>query len=98
MGREKLRQQGPRTFCADSPAPRPMNPQSLLPLLLVLAAGGLIAVQAPTNAMLSKAGGSPILAALISFVVGTLALFFAWLASGNRPGTAAFARVPWYGW
>ena len=75
-----------------------MNSQKLLPLLLVLAAGGLIALQAPTNALLSKAGGSPVLAALISFVVGTLALFLAWLASGNRPGTGAFARVPWYGW
>src|SRR5215203_2535805 len=75
-----------------------MNPQNLLPLLLVLTAGGLIALQAPTDALLSKAGGSPVLAALISFVVGTVALFVAWLASANRPGTAGFARVPWYGW
>ena len=43
-------------------------------MLLVLAAGGLIALQAPTNALLAKAGGSPVLAALISFAVGTVAL------------------------
>ena len=75
-----------------------MNPAVLLPMTLVLLAGGMIALQAPTNAILAKAGGSPVLAAMISFVVGTVALFLAWLASGNRPGTAAFAGLPWYAW
>jgi transporter family-2 protein len=70
----------------------------LLPILLVFFAGGLIAIQAPTNALLAKAGGSPVLAALISFVVGTIGLFIVWLASGNRPDVAAFGRVPWYAW
>ncbi len=75
-----------------------MNPATLLPILLVLFAGGMIALQAPTNAMLSRAGGSPVLAALISFAVGTLCLLAVWLASGNRPRAAAFAGVPWYAW
>jgi len=75
-----------------------MNPAVLLPMLMVLFAGGMIALQAPTNAMLAKAGGSPVLAALISFAVGTIALFCAWLASGNRPGTAAFGGLPAYAW
>ena len=75
-----------------------MNSSMLLPALLVLAAGVMIAVQAPTNAILAKAGGSPVLAALISFVVGTAALFAAWLASGNRPSASAFAGLPWYAW
>lgn len=70
----------------------------LLPVLLVFIAGAMVAAQAPTNAMLAKAGGSPVLAALISFVVGTIALFIVWLGSGNRPGTAAFAGLPWYAW
>lgn len=70
----------------------------LIPILLVFIAGGLVALQAPTNAMLAKAGGSAILAALISFCVGTLALLAVWAASGNRPGTAAFAGLPWYAW
>ena len=51
-----------------------MNPTLLLPILLVLVAGSMVALQAPTNAMLAKAGGSPVLAALISFGVGTAAL------------------------
>jgi len=70
----------------------------LIPILLVFIAGGLVALQAPTNAMLAKAGGSAILAALISFTVGTAALAIAWLASGTRPGTTAFAGLPWDAW
>lgn len=69
-----------------------------LPILLVFIAGALVAVQAPTNAMLSKAGGSPVLAALISFLVGTFALTLVWLGSGNRPGVSAFAGLPWFAW
>jgi transporter family-2 protein len=45
-----------------------------LSLALAMLAGVLIAVQAPTNAILGKASGSPIIAAFISFVVGTIAL------------------------
>lgn len=75
-----------------------MNPAMLIPMLLVLAAGGMIALQAPTNAILSKAGGSPVLAALISFAVGTTTLLLVWLASGNRPRPASFAGLPHYAW
>ena len=75
-----------------------MNPAMVLPILLVLFGGAMIAVQAPTNAMLAKAGGSPVLAALISFGVGTAALLVTWLASGNRPGANAMAGLPWYAW
>lgn len=70
----------------------------LIPIVLVFIAGGLVALQAPTNAMLAKAGGSAVLAALISFMVGTVALLVVWLFSGNRPGTEPFALLPWYAW
>lgn len=70
----------------------------LIPILLVFIAGAMVAIQAPTNAMLAKAGGSPVLAALISFAVGTTALFGVWLMSGNRPAASAFAGLPWYAW
>jgi len=75
-----------------------MTPAAILPILLVFVAGGLLALQAPTNALLSRAGGSPILAALISFAVGTIALLVAWLSGANRPGAAPFATLPWYAW
>lgn len=70
----------------------------LIPILLVFIAGAMVAMQAPTNAILAKAGGSPVLAALISFIVGTVALLAIWIGSGNRPGTAAFSGLPWYAW
>ena len=75
-----------------------MNPAILLPIVLVFAAGGLISLQAPTNALLARAGGSPVIAALISFAVGTVALMVVALASGPRPAAAAFARLPAYAW
>jgi transporter family-2 protein len=75
-----------------------MNPAIVLPMLLVLAAGGMISLQAPTNAILAKAGGSPVLAALISFAVGSVVLVVVWLASGSRPKAAAFAGLPPYAW
>jgi transporter family-2 protein len=75
-----------------------MNLAMLLPMLLVLAAGGMISLQAPTNAILARAGGSPVLAALISFAVGTIVLGLVWLASGSRPRTSAFSGLPPYAW
>ncbi|MBA3576682.1 MAG: DMT family transporter [Sphingomonas sp.] len=70
----------------------------LIPILLVFIAGAMVALQAPTNSMLAKAGGSPVLAALISFTVGTIALLSVWLMSGNRPAPSSFAGLPWFAW
>ena len=70
----------------------------LIPILLVFIAVAIVARQAPTNAILAKAGGSPVLAALISFMVGTVALFVIWIGSRNRPGVEAFHNLPWYAW
>lgn len=69
-----------------------------LSLALAMLAGVLIAIQAPTNAILGKASGSPIIAAFISFVVGTIALgaFVARAPSGLF--TAELRSVPWYAW
>lgn len=75
-----------------------MNPSIVLPILLVLLAGAMVALQAPTNVLLARAGGSPVLAALISFAVGTASLLVVWLASGHRPAPASFAGLPWYAW
>ncbi|RAK52728.1 DMT family transporter [Phenylobacterium deserti] len=75
-----------------------MNAVVLLPVLLVLFAGGLIALQAPTNVMLARAGESAVLAALISFAVGTATLLAVWLVSGHRSGAASLGALPWYAW
>jgi transporter family-2 protein len=55
-------------------------------------------LQAPTNALLARAAGSPVNAALISFSVGTFALVgLAW-ALGVRPQPGALRELPAYAW
>ena len=62
------------------------------------AAPGLLAVQAPTNALLSRAVDSPITAAFLSFVVGTVALGILALLLPSRPDAAGVRALPWYVW
>ena len=69
-----------------------------VPLLLALLAGVLLAIQAPTNAILGKAGGSAVMAAFVSFLVGSLALGAATLASSGRLFAPGLRQVPWYAW
>jgi transporter family-2 protein len=69
-----------------------------LSLLLAVIGGVLLAVQAPTNAILGKAAGSPIVAAFISFLIGTLALGAAIAASSGRLFAPELKSVPWYAW
>ncbi len=71
---------------------------ALLSLILALIGGALLAIQAPTNALLGKASGSPIVAAFISFVIGTLALGAAIGVSSGKLFAPGLKQVPWYGW
>ena len=74
-----------------------MHP-SLLAMLAVILAGGVTALQAPTNAKLATAVGSPINAALVSFVVGTVALALMAAIEQARPDISATRSLPWYAW
>jgi len=65
---------------------------------LAFLAGVMVAIQAPTNALLGKASGSAIAAALISFAVGTTALAVMLLATGWVRLTPAMRELPWYAW
>jgi len=68
-------------------------------LAIVFVAGALIATQAGVNAQLTRAVGHPILAAAISFVVGTAVLLVASLGvAGSWTGVAAAAQAPWWVW
>jgi transporter family-2 protein len=66
-----------------------------LAVLLTAGAGGLIALQAPINAGLGKATGS-LPAALISFLVGTVALAAIVVLSGKAGGLGSTFDVSWY--
>jgi bacterial/archaeal transporter family-2 protein len=66
---------------------------------VVFIAGALVATQAGINAQLARALGSPVLAATVSFIVGTLALGI-WALGMYRqwPDRAAVATAPWWAW
>jgi transporter family-2 protein len=66
-----------------------------LAVILTACAGGLIALQAPINAGLGKATGS-LPAALVSFLVGTVALSAIVVLSGKAGGLSATFDVNWY--
>jgi len=72
---------------------------TLTAILLALAAGWCLPTQAGINARLGLATGSALLAATVSFAVGTLALL---LYSGALriplPGGAQLAALPWWAW
>jgi bacterial/archaeal transporter family-2 protein len=75
-----------------------MQPAILLAIAAAALGGALTALQAPTNALLARAAGSPVNAALISFSVGTVALLAIALALGVRPQAGAFRELPAYVW
>jgi bacterial/archaeal transporter family-2 protein len=66
-----------------------------LAVILTAVAGGLIALQAPINAELGKATGG-LAAALVSFLVGTIALAAIVLLSGKAGGLGSAFDVSWY--
>jgi transporter family-2 protein len=74
-----------------------MNP-SLLAMLAVVLGGAATALQAPTNAKMMGAVGSPVNAAFVSFAVGTAALGILALVLQVRPDLAASRALPWYAW
>lgn len=70
-------------------------------LLLAVAAGAMMPTQAAINNRLSTVVASPILAALVSFVVGTIGLFVYAVASGTPIGNLASVKdappIAWLG-
>jgi transporter family-2 protein len=71
---------------------------ALLSLILAVIGGVLLAVQAPTNAILGKASGSPVVAAFISFVIGSVALGAVVAITSGRLFAPGLKQVPWYAW
>lgn len=71
---------------------------ALLAMLFVVVAGAATALQAPTNALMMTAAGSPVNAAFVSFAVGTAALGLLALALQARPDMTVARGLPWYAW
>jgi transporter family-2 protein len=73
----------------------------MLPLLVLfgLAAGAMLPFQAGINAQLAVYLGSPIRAALVSFVVGAIVLVAVWLAFARGwPSAERMSAAPWWVW
>jgi bacterial/archaeal transporter family-2 protein len=67
-----------------------------LAVLLAVAAGGFVGMQAPVNARLGRQIGS-LQAATVSFLVGTFALLLiAGISSGGLSSIAHAGRAPWW--
>jgi bacterial/archaeal transporter family-2 protein len=68
-------------------------------LLFALAAGAMLPIQFGINAQLAAWVGSSVRAALISFVVGALALFVVALAvARDWPAAERVSAAPWWVW
>jgi len=73
-----------------------MNYAAMIVTALV---GASLAVQIGLNATMSRQVGSPMAAALINFLVGSLALFLIVLLSrGSLPVLAQASGAPWWAW
>ena len=74
----------------------------MLATILAFLAGLGVALQASVNLELRQRLGHPVLAALISFVVGTSALALLYVVTarggGGRTLAASAAGVPWWAW
>jgi transporter family-2 protein len=73
-------------------------PSLYISTAFILLGGVLLAIQSPLNAQLGRAVGSPVNAALISFLVGTGALIVVALLQRSAPDGAATRALPWYAW
>ena len=68
-------------------------------IFLALIGGAILPYQATVNANLSQISGNPIFAAIISFIVGTLALFVFGLSSSIPwPSVLKMTSAPWWLW
>jgi transporter family-2 protein len=72
--------------------------QASVAAVAMLAGGAFLALQAPTNAMLARGVGSPVNAALISFLVGSAGLAVAAVLLQVRPDAGAVRALPWWAW
>lgn len=71
-----------------------MNNQALVAIMVLVATGALVAIQAPINAALGRGVGSAVGAATISFGVGFVLLLTITLLMGDGPSLLRIGTVP----
>jgi transporter family-2 protein len=70
----------------------------LLFIIMALALGAVLPMQAAINARLAKSTGNPVMAAFISFAVGTIALMVFLLITGQFLFRFNTGSSPWWIW
>jgi len=70
----------------------------LLFILMALALGAVLPMQAAINVRLAKTAGNPVMAAFISFAVGTIALLIFLLIAGQFQFKFISSSSPWWIW
>ncbi len=70
----------------------------LLLILMALALGAILPMQAAINARLAKTAGSSVMAAFISFAVGTIALLIFLIITGQFQFRFISSSSPWWIW
>jgi len=70
----------------------------LLFIIIALALGSVLPMQAAINTRLAKTAGSPIVSAFISFAVGTIALMLFLILSGQFKFDFISSQSPWWIW
>ena len=70
----------------------------ILFILMAIALGAVLPMQATINARLAKTAGSPVMAAFISFAVGTLALLIFLIIAGQFQLRFISSSSPWWIW
>jgi len=67
-------------------------------IAMALALGAVLPMQAAINARLAKISGDPVMAAFISFAVGTIALLFFLVVTGQFKLGFISSQPPWWIW
>ncbi|WP_176504117.1 DMT family transporter [Cobetia sp. 5-11-6-3] len=76
-----------------------MNPAELSMILMAVAAGAMMPIQAGVNSTLALQTHSSLMAAMVSFVIGSIALIGIVLAMRlPMPGIGALKTAPWWSW
>ncbi|MDI4662563.1 MULTISPECIES: DMT family transporter [Cobetia] len=76
-----------------------MNLAELSMILMAVAAGAMMPIQAGVNSTLALQTHSSLMAAMVSFVVGSIALVVIVLAMRlPMPGVGALKAAPWWSW
>jgi bacterial/archaeal transporter family-2 protein len=70
----------------------------ILFIAMALALGAVLPIQAAINARLAKTAGSPVMAAFISFAVGTIALMILLIVAGQFNFRFVSSPSPWWVW